>query len=207
MDSFIFDIDGTLWDSTDAVARSWIEYIQASTDYRPEKKLTGDLLKQYFGMLLSDIAANVFSDLPTEERLPLIQNCCRYENEYLLKHPVSPYAGVSHTLKALAEKYPLFIVSNCEAGYIETFLKSTGLTPYIRDHLCPGDTSLPKWDNIRMIIKKHQLSAPVYVGDTAGDHLACQKAGIPFIFASYGFGHTDQPSDTIRQFSDLKKFL
>lgn len=207
MDSFIFDIDGTLWDSTDAVARSWMEYIQKNTHYHPEKELTGDLLKQYFGMILSDIAANVFADLSEEERLPLIRQCCRYENEYLQKHPVSPYAGVSDTLKLLAEKYPLFIVSNCEAGYIETFLESTGLTPYIQDHLCPGDTSLPKWDNIRTIVQKHQLASPVYVGDTNGDHLACQKAGVPFIFASYGFGQTEQPFDIIDKFTDLKKFL
>ena len=32
------------------------------------------------------------------------------------------------------------------------------------------------------------LQAPVYVGDTPGDLTASQGAGVPFIFATYGFG-------------------
>ena len=28
MDSIIFDVDGTLWDSTDVVARAWTQYLR-----------------------------------------------------------------------------------------------------------------------------------------------------------------------------------
>ncbi len=40
----------------------------------------------------------------------------------------------------------------------------------------------------RMLIDRNHLSSPVYVGDTQGDADACHAAGIPFIFAEYGFG-------------------
>lgn len=35
MDGIIFDVDGTLWDSTEAVARSWNQAIEENTDFFP----------------------------------------------------------------------------------------------------------------------------------------------------------------------------
>ena len=36
------------------------------------------------------------------------------------------------------KKNSSFIVSNCQAGYIEVFLEDTGLAPYVKDHLPLG---------------------------------------------------------------------
>ena len=47
------------------------------------------------------------------------------------------------------------------------------------------------------------LSDPVYIGDTIGDFNACQKAGVPFIFAEYGFGQVDKPDYRITRPFDL----
>ena len=46
MDSIIFDVDGTMWDSTDIVARSWNEYLQNNTSV--EACLTAKQLKRLF---------------------------------------------------------------------------------------------------------------------------------------------------------------
>jgi len=48
------------------------------------------------------------------------------------------YDGVEPGLKFLARKTPLFIVSNCQAGYIETFLDFSGLGPFFQDFECWG---------------------------------------------------------------------
>lgn len=53
------------------------------------------------------------------------------------------------------------------------------------------------------IVKDHHLSSPVYVGDTLGDFNACQAAGVPFIFASYGFGQVENPYKRIKKPADL----
>ena len=63
------------------------------------------------------------------------------------------YEGLEQMLRILSSHYPLFIVSNCEAGYIELFLECTGFSKYFRGHLCPGDTGNAKAENISQIVK------------------------------------------------------
>ena len=86
-------------------------------------------------------------------------------------------------------------------------LRTTGLGPYIRDHLCFGETQVPKGETIRMLIERNNLQSPVYVGDTQGDADSCKTAGIPFIFAEYGFGDVPDARTRIHTFSDLTKLL
>lgn len=204
-DSIIFDVDGTLWDSTDAVARAWNRIIEHETSQK--SFLTGTTLKGLFGRLLPDIAAVIFSQYPKERQLELIDLCCEEEHRELLAHPAPVYDTLAETLSMLSERYPLFIVSNCQAGYIEVFLQATGLGSYFRDHLCPGDTGQAKAENISTIVKKYRLKAPVYVGDTAGDQKACEKAGVPFVFASYGFGSVQNPDYIIERPADLTELF
>lgn len=191
MDSIIFDVDGTLWDSTNIVALSWNEYLLRETgkDYG----LSAQRLKGLFGKILPDIAAALFPELSTQEQLRLIDGCCQAEHEVLLKECAPLYPQLSQTLDSLHRRYPLFIVSNCQAGYIEVFLEATGFSRFFTGHLCPGDTGMAKAENIQKIVRDYRLASPVYVGDTLGDFEACREAGVPFIFASYGFGEVPSP--------------
>ena len=62
---------------------------------------------------------------------------------------------------------------------------------------------MAKAENISLISEKYHLQSPVYVGDTMGDYQACRKAGVPFIFASYGFGDVPTPDAVIKSPLDL----
>ena len=99
------------------------------------------------------------------------------------------YPDVREVIKQLAKTYDLYIVSNCQCGYIEQFLRKTQLEAYIKDIECFGNTGKNKGENIRLLVKRNSLKAPVYIGDTKGDCDASKEAGVPFIFASYGFGN------------------
>ena len=92
----------------------------------------------------------------------------------------------------MSKKYPLFIVSNCQDGYIPVVLEKNNLFEYIKDTECFGCTGLNKDENIKLIVKRNNLKNPVYVGDTQGDFLACKSANVPFIFAAYGFGSVNK---------------
>lgn len=200
MDSIIFDVDGTLWDSTEIVAHAWNEYLKSEN---VEISLTADTLKSLFGQLLPDIARKLFPDFPENEQMRLIDGCTEAEHQALSRQCAPVYPELDKVLEKLSGKFPLFIVSNCQAGYIELFLEKTGFDHYFTGHLCPGDTGEAKAENIMRIVSEHHLSAPVYVGDTAGDYNACRKAGISFVFAEYGFGQVDTPQFRIKKPADL----
>lgn len=200
-DSIIFDVDGTLWDSTEVIARAWTEYLR--TEEHMDCSFTPEYLMTLFGQLLSDIARQIFPNCPEEEQLRLIDGCCQAEHEALLRESAPLYEDLENTLKELSKRYPLYIVSNCQAGYIEVFLRSTGLGKYFKGHLCPGDTGNAKAENIMQISRDFHLKSPVYVGDTKGDFEACRAAGVPFVFAAYGFGEVEHPDAEIKKPADL----
>ncbi len=201
MDSIIFDVDGTLWDSTFVVAKAWDKIVKEK--YDPDMNITADVLKSHFGKLLPDIAKALFINIPEEKQLALISECCEAEHKALLANPPDVYDGLEDMLYQLSQTYSLYIVSNCQAGYIEVFLEATGLGKYFKDHLCPGDTGREKADNIKEIIRRNQLKEAIYVGDTLGDWHAAKEASIPFIFASYGFGSVETPDGIITKPMDL----
>lgn len=201
MDSIIFDVDGTIWDSTESVAAAWNKVIRESSDL--DLTLEPASLSRVFGKTMTEIANLLFPDLKPGKRMELLDRCFDEENRYLEDHPGVLYPGVASTIRSLSVKYPLYIVSNCQCGYIEVMLRTTGLAPYIRGHLCFGETQAPKSRTILMLMEKYSLSSPVYVGDTQGDADACKTAGIPFIFAAYGFGSVPDADTCIHTFSDL----
>jgi phosphoglycolate phosphatase len=205
MDGIIFDVDGTLWDSVEVVAESWNLAIKENSDLEPN--LNREILQGLFGKTMDEIAAGVFPDLDTDSRRKLMDICFDYENRYLETHPGVYYEGVMDTLKELALEYPLFIVSNCQCGYIEVMMKGAGMEPYINDFLCFGQTQTSKDLTILKLMEKNNLTSPVYVGDTQGDADSCKKAGIPFIFAAYGLGDVKEDYPTIHSFSELKNIL
>lgn len=205
MDGIIFDVDGTLWDSTETVAQSWSRAIAENSDL--DITIDGDILKKLFGKTMDEIYEVLFPALSREEQERLGSLCFAYENSLLETRPGTLYQGVQETLLRLSKKHKLFIVSNCQCGYIELFLKASGLSPVIKDHLCFGETQTPKGDTIRTLMERNGLKDPLYIGDTMGDCQACRKAGIPFIFAEYGFGNVPEAEVKIGSISELPDIL
>lgn len=201
-DSIILDIDGTLWNSTPIVAKAWNEALKTRPDIT--YRFTAQKLTKLFGHPMTTIADMVFPELSEQERYALIDDCCEQEHTFLSASTENLlYPGVADTIPKLSKTYPLFIVSNCQSGYIELFLEKTGLTPYITDFECPGNTGLGKGPNIQLVIKRNHLKSPIYVGDIPSDQAASKEAGIPFCHATYGFAEVTSPDYTIDQFRDL----
>ena len=106
-------------------------------------------------------------------------------------------------IEELKEKYPLYIVSNCQSGYIEAFLDHYGFGKYFEDIECYGNNLRQKGDNIRLLADRNGLTEAVYVGDIQGDYDASCHAGVGFIHAAYGFGTIAADVPEIHTFEEL----
>lgn len=205
-DSVILDIDGTIWNTTQIVAEAWNNAIKK---HYPEVKLVTDkILQGQFGKTMSEIADNLFNPLNKSQRDDLIKKCC--EEEQLALHNNTKditYLNVISTISKLQKKYKLFIVSNCQSGYIELTMAKNKIENYITDFECYGNTGKGKAENLKLLCERNNLKNPIYVGDTQGDLNACKEAGVPFIWASYGFGTADSYYKKIDQFEDLLSIL
>ncbi|WP_158828482.1 HAD family hydrolase [Mucilaginibacter lacusdianchii] len=205
-DSIIFDLDGTLWDSTVTVANAWqkakMEFDYVTNDITPQD------VQGIAGMAYDAIFEKLFPYLTTEQRNEFKARCAKYELEMLNEHGGKLYPDLKPTLADLATRYKLFVVSNCQCGYIELFLTLNNLESTFAGHQCYGTKSQPKYLNIIDIVQDHNLQNPVYVGDTQGDLDSSSKAGVPMIFAAYGFGEVNgEQISNIERFSDLQVLL
>jgi phosphoglycolate phosphatase len=201
MESIIFDLDGTMWDSTKEAAHVWKEV--ASKNPAITDEITRSTLKALYGLPLEDIAVGLFKSVPSEVAIATMEECVVAQNPYLAKYKGVLLGDIEGTLKKLQEKYKLFIVSNCKSGYIEAFLEGNQLGKYFEDHLCPGDTGKLKADNIRIIMERNHITSAIYVGDTAGDGKATHEAGLDFVFARFGFGEASDYEYVIDSFEEL----
>ena len=201
-ESLIFDIDGTLWDSRALVAEGY--NIQLKAEGLPHLCVTAEDLKPLFGKVMTEIADVILATIPESERYDLMERCMATENQYLHDNECNiGYPGIAQTVKELAKKYRLFIVSNSQCGYPELCINKLGLAPYIQGHLCFGDTGTSKGKTIRTLMEKYDITSCIYIGDTQGDLEACREAGIPFIFAAYGLGHADSWDAKIDSIEEL----
>ena len=188
VESIIFDIDGTLWDSRALVAEGYNAQLQK--EGYSHLCVTAEDLKPLFGKTMTEIADILFASLPTPFRYELLDRCMESEDRNLHSSPCDTLAfpGLREAMEQLAKDYRLFIVSNSQQGYPQLCMEKMGIGHLIRDHLCFGDTGTEKGLTILELMRRNNITDAVYVGDTQGDYEATVVAGVPFVWCAYGFG-------------------
>jgi phosphoglycolate phosphatase len=205
LDSIIFDLDGTLWDPRKTVVYAWNKVIENHD--KVKKELTSQQLKETMGLQMHEIGRKLFPELQENEREQFLNTCSEVEKEHLREKGGNLYENVEEVLEDLAKKYKLFIVSNCQHGYIEAFYEYHRLEKHFIDYENPGRTGLSKGENIKLIIERNHLKQPVYVGDTDGDWKSAKDAGIPFVYARYGFGEASNYDYVIDSFEEMNELF
>ena len=74
----IFDMDGTLWDSAENVAKSWNVAIRRCGGTK--KELTTQDIQGVMGKTMDVIANILFAEFPEEKRRLLLKECCQVES-------------------------------------------------------------------------------------------------------------------------------
>ncbi|MBR2715470.1 MAG: HAD family hydrolase [Ruminococcus sp.] len=200
MKAVIFDLDGTLWDTSDAVVKKWNEVLREESI---NLKMTKEIMASLMGKNEDEIIDSFFSKLEKTHAKRVISRIFLSEQEYLRRCGANMYDSVIDTLNILKKKYSVIIVSNCQNGYINSFIEYYNLKEVLSDFECAGNTGLSKGENIKLTLKRNNIEKAIYVGDTKSDELAANYANLPFVFASYGFGVSDKFDAVINSFDEI----
>ena len=186
----IFDLDGTLADNRRLIWKSWNSLLHALTG--EERSFTMEEVRSVLGLPMDEIVKRLFLPRFGEgQGRAYGEKAMLYEVDYIREKGAHPIRGVTGMLRRLRPRHRLYIVSNCQKGYIEAFLLSTGTAPFFEGHVSWGESPRPKAENIALLMEKEGIRKAVYVGDTRLDQEAALEAGIPFIHAAYGFGEAE----------------
>lgn len=189
--NLIFDLDGTLWDSRASIVQNWNRVLSEAGLLK--NPLKAEDMNPHMGRLPTDILRDFFPDITNEKIQFLLQEITQTENEYIQQYGGILYENVDDTLKELSKTHKLFIVSNCNDGYIEAFLAYFGYESLFEDFESFGRTGKTKAENIQLLMNRNQIesSKAVYIGDTATDYASAMDNELDFIFCAYGFGEVD----------------
>lgn len=204
IEMIIFDLDGTLWNTED-VSYEVVKEIVKKYDFLQE--ITKDTIAKTMGCTFEETAEMFMPYLEKEKREEILQEMLDKTAEKLTVVGGNLYDGLEEVLIELKKKYKLAIVSNCAAGYIESFLDSANLRKYFEDFAAAAKMKVTKAEAIKAVLERNNIAKAVYVGDTIKDFEASQNAEMDFIQAKYGFGQDLKTEYSVNEITELPNIL
>ena len=199
-DALCFDMDGTLWDAVDSYTKIWDECFRRAGVNRTVQRQE---LVECMGMSLQDIFHRLAGDVATLDADAFLADIAAVERRLMPELGGVPYPGVVDGLARLSRKYKIFLLSNCGVDGLENLMNFLGIRALVTEAVTHGATQRDKNENLAYLSAKYGLRQLVYVGDTEGDCRQTHLAGMPFVFASYGFGTCADPDMAVGSFDEL----
>lgn len=201
-ESVIFDLDGTLWDASEATAVGWS---RVAKEFGLGAVVTADQVRAVSGLPFEQCVTARFGEAAAA--IPGLRERLEDEEEAAVRDGSwRVYEGAREMLERLSKERPLYLVSNCQEWYLDIFMKGAGLASYFRRGLSHGGTGLSKTEMIRSLLADSKLKPALYVGDTHWDQAAAYRAGASFAFVDWGFGTVSVSCPKFSSFEALGDF-
>jgi HAD superfamily hydrolase (TIGR01509 family) len=186
----LLDVDGTLLDSNDAHARSWVDALAErgiDADFREVRRLIGKggdkLLPEITGIPLEDPRGEAISK----------RRAAIFKDKYL--PTLKPFAQVRELLQAMrARELRLVVATSAKKEESHALIEKAGVADLIDEKTTSDDAeeSKPDPDIVVAALKRAKTDAQhaVMLGDTPYDVSAAKKAGVACVALRSG-GWTD----------------
>ena len=186
-DLAIFDVDGTLLDTTEGVL-SAVAYTIKQSGLKP---LSASEMMSFIGPPIQDSMQRIYGieGEPLQALATIFRN--RYKDYDLLK--AAPYEGIYEVMTALKlAQVEIAVATYKRQDYAAQILSHFGFDKYSKllygaDH----ENKLKKKDIIELAIAASGVQdrkRMVMIGDSAHDAIGAKIAGVDFLAVTYGFG-------------------
>ncbi|WP_167856756.1 HAD family hydrolase [Hymenobacter aquaticus] len=213
---FLFDYDGTLCDTRQAIVYSFERTFDEYQVPRPAAEVVHAMIGR--GLVLNDMIRELYPALSAEE---VAEWVVTYRGIYAREAEplVTPFPGALALFAQLAARGVLIgVLSNKGAAVLEASLAQLGLLPFVA--LVIGDGTMPE----KQLAKKpdpmafHEVVRPRFpevptdrilmVGDTPADLQFARNSRIDSCWVTFGFGEADQcralhPTHTVSHLLDI----
>lgn len=210
-DLALFDVDGTLLDTSEGVLQSAKYAIEQTGLPMPDEKT----LLSFIGPPIQESFQRIFGI--TGAALDRMTNLFRnsYSTDNLLK--AMPYRGIYELLDVLVKNHILVAIATYKReDYALKIIDHFGFARYsFSSHGADAHNRLRKSDIIEQCIRECNVgdkARAVMIGDTMHDAEGAKRAGVDFIGVTWGFGYktraevmasgavgsAENPSDIVR---------
>ena len=199
-DTVVFDLDGTLLDTSEGIYRS-VEYV---IDALKLEKPSPDIMRTFIGPPIQSSFARIYDmdKAATDRAADMFRN--RYKEDDILL--ARPYDGIFETLRSLRQAGVKTAVATYKRqDYAEKILIHFGFDKIV-DVICGSDFEgkLSKKDiidNAVTTVTSSKEARVVMVGDSDNDAVGAAERGVDFIGVTYGFGFAG--SDDVDKFDNV----
>jgi len=210
LELILFDLDGTLYKSTEILPRSYREGIEkflTTQNIDCEVPSRQQILNE-IGNPAHEIYENLFPELDSSQREQLSQQIVDELTKLIRQDNGSLIADVPEVLGQLQNHYPLGLVTNARIDYLEAVVETYQLGQYFSRMKCIEMVeSNKKARLVRDMLEEFGVSArqTVLIGDRKSDYEAANETGTGFIGCEFGYSTGEEflDAETIHQFREL----
>ena len=202
--AFIFDFDGTLVDSEQAIYQCFQSITKKLAPSR-----VGYAKNILIGPPLRDTASEILGPEHQDSLDEFIQLFIEMHDEQIIQH-TQPYPDVIKVLKQLhVQNIPMAVATNKRLAPTQKLIDHFGWNDYFQFIECSDSQSEMRNKDamIQDIINQNKsFHGSYFIGDTVNDGLSANLNQLPFIKACYGYGR-DQDWSKVSLYQEIHQFI
>ena len=200
--AFIFDFDGTLVDSEQAIYQCFKSITKQLAPHRIDHSK-----KILIGPPLKDTASEILGPENQDSLDKFVQLFIKMHDEQVIQH-TQPYPNVNQVLKKLhIENIPMAVATNKRSAPTLKLIDHFRWNDYFHYIECSNSDEKirNKEEMIRKILLDDSFKDAYFVGDTLGDAKAAKNNNLRFIRALYGYGKNED-WNKLNSHKEIEKF-